>query len=188
MVDSQEFSEAVKAGKTVVINQGNHQLWCCSARDEQQIALLKTHLKIPQKDGVNIWVDSDSRLNQHMKDVSEAAWDVFDATEGDITLILPLPNNIAKSALFQDGTVAVTFTKELWARKMMQWLKSPLAILKSQKGNEGLPIDLKGNVYVLNLPAQINQSVFQGYSIIKLAEDGGIKIIRNQGQKLLPHI
>jgi hypothetical protein len=188
LLDSPEFSEAVKAGKIVVIAQDNQQIWCFSAQDEEQIVSLKNHLNIPRKEGVNIWVDSDSRLNQHLKEVSEAAWDVFDATEGEITLILPLPRNIAKSALFEDDTVAITYTKEQWARKMMQLLKSPLAILKSTVGYEDLAIDLKGKVYVLNLPAQMNQSAFQGYSIIKLAEDGGIKIIRSQGQKLFPHI
>lgn len=188
MTDSNDFSEAVKAGKTIVLNNGNTRLWFCSAKDEERVALLKTQLGISKREGVNIWVDNDSRLNQHTKDVSEAAWDVFDATDGEITLILPHANNIAKSALFEDQSAAITFVKEPWTSSMMKWMKSPLAVIKSQDGKEDIPLNLQKDVYVLNLAAQINQIIFQGHSIIKLSNDGGIKIIRNQGQKLVPHI
>ncbi len=157
----------------------------CSAQNESAVSMLKNCFDLNPTEGVNIWVDADARIERLVGEVPEVAWDLVDSTEGEITIMLSDAKQVAKSVMFKDQSIAVTITKHTWAKKIIQQIKTGLVAIKCKAE---MPENLEAQVDVLILPSEKSKPVFDNYPIIKIAPDGGIKIIRREGIQTLPHV
>lgn len=184
MVDLKAASDLVKSDAIVAVRTPIGYLMMCNAQTESAVGSLKSTCNIKGSDGLNLWMDNESRLNRHLREVPEVAWDLIDSTEGEITLILPEGHQIAKSAMFEDGYIAVTITDFDWAKRFIQQAKSPIAVVNWMSAE--LPSNLE--IQVLDLSPEKTIRETPQFSVIKIAGDGGIKILRRQGNKILPHL
>ncbi len=130
-------------------------------------------------------VANDAMLNRHVHFVPEMAWDLMDVTEKPLTIVYSGPKNIANNAIASDDTVAIRKVQKGFANQLTKRFNK--AIISTSANISGKPtpssfleIDpyiLEAVDYVVNLPAETNKMA-KPSSIIKVDEDGTIKILR----------
>lgn len=184
-MDFKAISEKIKAGAIIRVKGNNTNLLLCGADHENAIAKLKSVMHIAAADGVNVWVDNDGRLERHVNEIPEVAWQLIDSTDGKITLMIPDGKLVAKNALFAQGEIALTLTEFQWAKKLIQMSKTALAVFPENGLQDA---DLLKEVDVVNLPSENDNVTREIFPIIKVAADGGIKIVRREGIDTLKHI
>lgn len=184
MLDLKAASEIIKSGKTIAVPCIQGFLLLSSGQSEESISVLKAICKLGESVGLNLWVENEGRINKHVTEVPEVAWDLIDSTEGEITLVLPQGKHIAKTAIFEDGYIAMTLTKLDWAKRLIQQAKSPIVVVNWQSTELPSNMDLQ----ILDLSFEKTPLEMAHFSVIKIADDGGIKILRRQGNKILPHL
>ncbi|MRH98902.1 threonylcarbamoyl-AMP synthase [Kriegella sp. EG-1] len=129
-------------------------------------------------------VANDFMLEKHITNVPEVAWDIIDIADKPTTIIFDNPKGIAKNLIATDNTLAIRIASDKFCQYLINKFKRP--IVSTSANVSGFPTPksfseisddiLKGVDYVVNL----NRDKKNGApsSIIKLANDGTVKIIR----------
>ena len=105
--------------------------------------------------------------------------------EKPTTLILDNPQKVAKNLIASDNTLGIRRTKDDFCKRLIQQMKRPLVSTSANISGEESPLSfseispeiLQGVDYVVNL-RQNEQAAYSGSSIIKLAKNGEVKVIR----------
>ena len=156
----------------------------CDATDEhalEQLQLLKTHAP---KEAIHAMVAHDAMLERHVKQVPDLAYDILDLSSKPTIIIYDKPQGISPMMIRPDGTLGIYVAQDRFCQQLIGQLKRPLAFflptldqvraLKSSKEKEGTALP---NVpYVVTLQKEKKEP--QKPSIIQLAHDGKIKVIR----------
>lgn len=129
-------------------------------------------------------VANDFMLEKHLTHVPEVAWDIIDLSDKSTTIIFDNPRGIAKNLVAPDNTLGIRIASDKFCKYLINKFKKP--IVSTSANVSGLPTPksfheisediLKGVDYVVNL----NRDEKNGLpsSIIKLANDGTVKVIR----------
>ena len=129
-------------------------------------------------------VANDAMLERHVEKVPDLAYDIMDLSEKPVTIIYDGPKGIASNLIAADNTLAIRVTRDPFCRNLISRLKIPLVSTSANLAGMPTPrsfseIDpaiLKGVDYVVNLHREGTQE--SPSSIIKLASDGSVKVIR----------
>lgn len=135
--------------------------------------------------GLIVLVDRDSRLNRHVVEVPEMAWDLIDVSDEPLTIVYPQGKGLADKVCAPDGSVAIRMVKDDFCIQLIRQLNQPIISTSANLSGQPAPksfnqIDsaiLDGVDYTVNLRQTQNQS-HQPSNILKLDLDGTIKIIR----------
>ena len=142
-------------------------------------------LKKRQENKALICLVSDFKmLNQYVEEVPEVAYDILKYAAKPTTIVYDKPIRIAENLVGEDDTLGIRVTKDDFCNKLIRKLKKPLvstsANISGQKTPESFsqisPEILKGVDYVVNL--QQSKSTSKPSAIIKLSNDGKVKVIR----------
>ncbi|MCH3995348.1 MAG: threonylcarbamoyl-AMP synthase [Prevotella sp.] len=133
-------------------------------------------------------VDSDNRLQRYIRNIPDVAWQLFDTiAQGDkpTTVILDNAVNLASNLIAEDGSIAMRITKEPFSHALCYRMEKP--VVSTSANISGQPaaanysdIDpelLKAVDYVCESRRQEHKPHTPS-SIIKLAKDGTVSIIR----------
>lgn len=129
-------------------------------------------------------VGSDAMLERHVAQVPEAAWDIIDLATKPTVIVYDRPQGLARNLAHPDNSVAVRVVTDKFCRYLINALKKPVVYASVQLDVNRIPDNmgeiqesiLKGVDYVVNL--QLGNRNAIAPSIIKLGNDGTVKVIR----------
>lgn len=156
----------------------------CDATNDEAV---KKVYKLKQRDDLKALiclVANDFMLEKHITNVPEVAWDIIDLSDKPTTIIYDNPKGIAKNLVASDNTLAVRIASDKFCQYLINKFKKPIvstsanvSCLPTPRSFHEISEDiLKGVDYVVNL----NRDKINGIpsAIIKLANDGKVKVIR----------
>ena len=134
-------------------------------------------------------VDSDARLQRYVRNVHDVAWQLIDslndAEAKPTTLILDGAINLAENLIAEDGSIGIRITQEAFSKELC--FRFQKALVSTSANISGEPAaqnycDIDPRIieqvdYVCWTRRQEHKP-HQPSSIIKLEQDGGVKIIR----------
>jgi len=157
----------------------------CDATNPEAVARV---YKIKQRDdskALICLVDSDARLQRYVRNVPEVAWDVMELATKPTTVILDNAVNLAPNLIAEDGSIAMRITREEFSRELCYRFQKPIVSTSANISGEPAaqnyrdidPDILEAVDYVCWTRRQEHQP-HQPSSIIKIGQDGEVKIIR----------
>jgi L-threonylcarbamoyladenylate synthase len=132
-----------------------------------------------------VLIDSPSKLNGYMSQVPDIAWELIEVSDKPLTVIYPNAKNLASNLLGEDGSVGIRITNEHFSHELCKLFRKPL--VSTSANISGLPSPrlfgeiaeaVKNGVDYVVRYRQDETTGANPSSIIKLNEDGCIKIIR----------
>lgn len=132
-----------------------------------------------------VLVDTDARLERHVQEVPEMAWDIIDISDKPTTIIYDQAKDLASNVVAEDGSIAIRVVKDKFCQQLVRGLGKPIISTSANISGSNSPksfkdIDaavLNGVDYVVNL-RQNEQNNSQPSTIIKLSNSGVVQIIR----------
>jgi len=129
-------------------------------------------------------VADDRMLKKYVKKIPEAAFDIFDVSDDPISIIYDDAQNLAKNLIAEDNSIAIRIPNDDFCFQLIRRFNG--AIVSTSANISGMPTPksfkeisqevLKGVDYVVNLHHE--KICSKPSSIIKLSNDGVVKIIR----------
>lgn len=130
-------------------------------------------------------VDSDHRLQRYVRNVPDVAWQIFDCADKPTTVILDGAVNLAPNLIAEDGSIALRITQEPFSKELCYRFQKPIVSTSANISGEPAAANYRDiSEEILNAVDYVCWSRRQEHkphtpsSIIKLSEDGQVKIIR----------
>ena len=156
----------------------------CDATNEEAVSKI---FKLKQRNdskALICLVADDRMLKKYIKEIPEAALDIMDVEDNPITIIYDNPQNLAQNLIAEDNTIAIRIPNDEFCYQLCRKFNG--AIVSTSANISGSPTPhsfkeisediLKGVDYVVNLHR--NKVCGKPSSIIKLSNDGVVKVIR----------
>lgn len=157
----------------------------CDATNAEAVAKVYALKRRDDSKALICLVDSDSRLQRYIRNVPDVAWQLIEAVEKPTTLILDGAVNLAPNLIAEDGSIGIRITKEPFSHELCYRFQK--AIVSTSANVSGEPAAqnyrdisqeiLDGVDYVCESRRQEHKPHTPS-SIIKLAADGEVKVIR----------
>ena len=127
---------------------------------------------------------NDAMLERFVDKVPEAAYDILDLATKPTTIIYDNPKGLAKNAIAQDNTMAIRVASDKFCQYLINKYKKPIISTSANLAGNPTPMSfgeidsviLKGVDYIVSL--QQDKKNGSPSSIIKLSNDGTVKVIR----------
>lgn len=132
-----------------------------------------------------VLTDSEAKVEYYVTEVPETAWQLLDVAVKPLTLIYPGARNLAPNLLAEDGSIAIRITRESFSQQLCRRFKK--AIVSTSANISGTPSphnfaeisdEIKNAVDYIVEARRDETDESTPSSIIKLGNDGTIKIIR----------
>lgn len=166
----------------------------CDATNAEAVARIFRLKEREDSKSMLVLLDAPGKLQGYVSEVPEIAWDLLEATETDdttqdeirpLTIIYPRARALAQNLIAEDGSVGIRITSEPFSKALCAQLKRPIvstsANISGQPGArffDEISEPIKQGVDYICRFRQDDQTPKQPSSIIKLNEDGTLKIIR----------
>lgn len=157
----------------------------CDATNAEAVAKVYALKRRDDSKALICLVDSDNRLQRYVRNVPDVAWQLIEAVEKPTTLILDGAVNLAPNLIAEDGSIGIRITKEPFSHELCYRFQK--AIVSTSANVSGEPAAqnyrdisqeiLDGVDYVCGSRRQEHKPHTPS-SIIKLAADGEVKVIR----------
>lgn len=157
----------------------------CDATNAEAVAKV---YKIKQREdskALICLVDSDARLQRYVRNVPNVAWELIEAAVKPMTVILDGAVNLAPNLIAEDGSVALRITNEPFSKELCYRFQK--ALVSTSANISGQPAasnysdispELLESVDYVCFSRRQEHKPHTPSTIIKLAQDGEIKIIR----------
>lgn len=157
----------------------------CDATNAEAVAKVYKIKKRDDSKALICLVDSDARLQRYVKQVPNVAWDLLDVAVKPTTIILDGAINLAPNLIAEDGSIALRITKEPFSHELCYRFQKALVSTSANISGEPAAAnycDISQEIldavdYVCHSRRQEHKPHTPS-SIIKLAEDGEVTIIR----------
>lgn len=130
-------------------------------------------------------VDSDARLQRHVRNVPDVAWDILDLAVRPTTVILDGAINLAPNLIAEDGSVALRITHEEFSKELCYRFQKPIVSTSANISGEpaaqnfrDISQELIARVDYVCTSRRQEKKPHAPSSIIKLSANGAVKIIR----------
>ena len=157
----------------------------CDATNAEAVAKVYALKRRDDSKALICLVDSDNRLQRYVRNVPDVAWQLIEAVEKPITLILDGAVNLAPNLIAEAGSIGIRITTEPFSHELCYRFQK--AIVSTSANVSGEPAAqnyrdisqeiLDGVDYVCESRRQEHKPHTPS-SIIKLAADGEVKVIR----------
>lgn len=156
----------------------------CDATNEEAVAKIYALKQRANTKTMICLVASDFMLEKYVKQVPEVAYDIIDLATKPTTIVYDHPIGVAKNLIAEDQTLAIRVASDKFCQYLISKFKKPIVSTSANIAGAATPQTfkeistsiLKGVDYVVNL--QRDQHSGTPSSIIKLGNDGTVKIIR----------
>ncbi|QXP53698.1 threonylcarbamoyl-AMP synthase [Cellulophaga sp. HaHa_2_95] len=156
----------------------------CDATNEEAVAKIYALKKRANTKTMICLVANDFMLEKHVSAVPEVAYDIIDLATKPTTIVYDAPKGVAKNLVAEDNTLAIRIASDKFCQYLINKFKKPIVSTSANIAGEPTPQTfkeissaiLKGVDYVVNLHQDKNSETPS--SIIKLGNDGVVKIIR----------
>lgn len=130
-------------------------------------------------------VDSDARIQRYVRNVPEVAWDLLELAEKPTTVILDNAVNLAPNLIAEDGSIAMRITRESFSKELCYRFQKPIVSTSANISGEpaaqnycDISEELINAVDYVCWSRRQEHKSHTPSSIIKLSENGEVKIIR----------
>lgn len=130
-------------------------------------------------------VDSDARIQRYVRNVPEVAWDLLELAEKPTTVILDNAVNLAPNLIAKDGSIAMRITREPFSKELCYRFQKPIVSTSANISGEpaaqnycDISEELINAVDYVCWSRRQEHKPHTPSSIIKLSENGEVKIIR----------
>ncbi len=157
----------------------------CDASNPEAVEKIFQLKKRADSQALICLVADDRMLKKYIKKIPDVAYDILDISEEPITIIYDEPQNLAKNLIASDNTIAIRIPNDDFCFQLLRRFNG--AIVSTSANMSGSPTPksfkeisseiLKGVDYVVNLHHEKIST--KPSSIIKLSNDGKVKIIRS---------
>lgn len=131
-----------------------------------------------------ILVENERRL-QNIVDVPSLAWELMDFSEKPLTIIYDHPRNLPSELIAADNTIAIRLTKDTYCKHLISKINAPLVSTSANVSGELTPNSfyeisekIKSEVDFIVPECENFVPKYAASSIIKLSQDGQVKVIR----------
>ncbi|WP_297233236.1 L-threonylcarbamoyladenylate synthase [uncultured Prevotella sp.] len=130
-------------------------------------------------------VDSDARIQRYVRNVPEVAWNLLELAEKPTTVILNNAVNLAPNLIAEDGSIAMRITRESFSKELCYRFQKPIVSTSANISGEpaaqnycDISEELINAVDYVCWSRRQEHKPHTPSSIIKLSENGEVKIIR----------
>ena len=130
-------------------------------------------------------VDSDARIQRYVRNVPGVAWDLLELAEKPTTVILDNAVNLAPNLIAEDGSIAMRITRESFSKELCYRFQKPIVSTSANISGEpaaqnycDISEELINAVDYVCWSRRQEHKPHTPSSIIKLSENGEVKIIR----------
>ncbi len=156
----------------------------CDATNYDAIKKVYKLKKRNQTKTMIILVDSITMLKKYIHKIPEVAYNIIKLSTKPTTIIYDNPINIAENLIATDNTLAIRIPKDNFCQQLIKQFKKPIVSTSANLSDEPTPKHfsqinpqiLKEVDHIVNLHQ--DKITNKPSSIIKLGNDGTIKIIR----------
>lgn len=157
----------------------------CDATNEDAVRRVYEIKQRADSKAMLVLVDSAVKVDFHVQDVPEVAWDLIELTDKPLTIIYSGARNLAPNLLAEDGSVGIRVTSEEFSKRLCQQFRK--AIVSTSANVSGQPSPQNFSEISEEIKAAVDYIVdyrreetgkAKPSSIIKLDKGGVIKIIR----------
>ena len=186
-----DFTQEIKSCLEVLENGGlilypTDTVWGigCDATNEEAVEKVYRLKNRPDTKALICLVSNDAMLERTVEKVPETAWDIMDLASKPTTIVYDNPRGVARNLIAEDNTLAIRVASDKFCRYLINAFKKPIVSTSANIAGEPTPGNfgeitppiLKGVDYVVNLQRNAGNAVSS--SIIKLSNDGTVKVIR----------
>ncbi|KAB5486919.1 L-threonylcarbamoyladenylate synthase [Muricauda hadalis] len=156
----------------------------CDASDPEAVKKVYALKKRADSKALICLVANQAMLERHVKQVPEVAYDIMDLATKPTTIVFDEPKGVAPNLVAEDNTLAIRVASDKFCQYLINKFGKPIVSTSANISGEPTPKRfkdiapeiLKGVDYVVNLPDE-NKNPSPS-SIIKLSNDGQVKVIR----------
>lgn len=172
-----KIAPLLRDGHCILVSAGDGTALIADAKNELASKEIRDLKGLPPEKGFRILIDSDARLNRHVREVPALAWDIIDTSDNALVLILPGGYNVSKNVLDEDGNIAIQMASNTEELKLVQAANCPLIL--TQVNTDEFPQNFSSIDYIINLPALLlKNSPSDRIPIVFLGPDNEVRIIR----------
>lgn len=184
---SQEIENALavlKKGGTILYPTDTVWGIGCDATNARAIEKVFALKRRDEKKALISLVSDLKMLEQHVEEVPEAAYDILKFADKPTTIIYDKPIRVAENLVAEDDTLAIRVTSDTFCQQLIRKMRRPLVSTSANISGEETPGSfdqispeiINGVDYVVKLHQ--NKKTSKPSSIIKLSNDGKVKVIR----------
>lgn len=132
-----------------------------------------------------VLLDTTAKLDYYVEDVPDLALDLIEMSDKPITIIYDKGKNIASNLLADDCSIAIRITQERFSNELCKRFRKPIVSTSANISGTKAPAcfseiedTIKSGVDYIVKYRQDEKQKAKASSILKLGNDGEIKIIR----------
>lgn len=157
----------------------------CDATNPEAVKRIYEIKKRDDSKAMICLIDSDSRISRYIRNVPDVAWDLFNLATKPTTIILDGAQGLAPNLIAEDGSIAMRITQEEFSKELCYRMQKPVVSTSANISGEpaaqnyrDISPELLEAVDYVCLSRRNEHEPHTPSSIIKLAIDGGVQIIR----------
>lgn len=180
----EELIATLKNGGTILYPTDTIWGIGCDATNPKAIEKIYQIKNRPKEKSMIILVESEKRL-QSLVDVPEMAWKIIDLSEKPVTIVYENAQNLPKELLHEDGSIGIRLVKNDFCKRLISQLNAPLVSTSANLSGEKSPLhfeqisnSIREAVDCIADPKEVAPSLYSASSVIKVWQDGKIKVLR----------
>ena len=177
--------EVLRAGGTILYPTDTIWGIGCDATSENFVEKIFAIKKRQESKSLIVLVSDDGMLNRFVKNIPAMAWDLMDVTDNPLTIIYDEGRGLAKNIFAEDGSIGVRKVSDEFCQRLIHKFGKPIVSTSANITGEAAPqkfSEIKEEIkQAVDYVVTWRQDEWQNAkpsSIIKLKENGEIKIIR----------
>lgn len=184
-IDIKNAVEALRKGGVILYPTDTVWGIGCDATNEQAVRRIYEIKQRSEAKAMLCLVDKADRIQRYFRSVPDVAWDLFDAADSPLTVILDGAQGVASNLIAEDGSLGIRVTRDQFSHDICYRLQKPL--VSTSANISGMPVartfkeipqEIIDKVdYVCSFRRGDN-IVRQPSRIIKLGSDSQVKVIR----------
>lgn len=184
-IDIKQAVECLRRGGIILYPTDTVWGLGCDATNEAAVRRIYEIKRRQDAKAMLCLVDKADRIQRYFRHIPDVAWDIFDAADSSVSVILDGADGVAPSLVAEDGSLGIRVTREQFSHDICYRLQRPLVSTSANISGEPtartfreISEEIKSQVdYICyfrrgdNIPGAPSR-------IIKLGADSSVKIIR----------
>lgn len=157
----------------------------CDATNEKAVQKVYELKQRSDNKAMIVLIDNPVKLNYYLAETPDMAWDLIELSNKPLTIIYDNARNVADNLIADDGSLAIRVTQEGFSHELCKRFRKAIVSTSANISGMSAPQnfseiseDIKNGVDYIVSYRQNDMSKAKASSILKLGNNGEIKIIR----------
>lgn len=157
----------------------------CDATNADAVQRIYALKKRADNKSMIVLIEDAARLNRHVKEVPDVAWDLVELADQPLTIIYPGAMHLAANVVAEDGSIGIRVCQDEFCRQLIRRFNKPLVSTSANVSGQAhaacfddISEEIKKGVdYIVN-HRRDDKSRRAPSSVIKISLNGQITILR----------